>query len=105
MPAHDGRAEPGARRAQAAAESVQDLPRIRRRLFSRPDGIRRDLARNLRHLEHAPSYRCGVRLDFDSERLPPRVTALIRARRQQLSTKIAELASKRGLVLFEGRPM
>jgi len=46
-----------------------------------------------------------VRLDLDSQRLPPRVTAIIRARRQQLSSRLSELASKRGLVLFEGRPM
>src|SRR5262245_29953974 len=104
MPAHHGRAEPGAGREQVAVEPLSDTPRVCRRLAARAHGVRGEPPGDLRHLEPAPSHWCGVTLGFDWERLPPRVTALIRARRQQLSTRLAELASKRGLVLFEGRP-
>lgn len=46
-----------------------------------------------------------MRLGFDPERLHPRVNAIVRARRQQLGSKLADIASKRGLVLFDGRAM
>lgn len=46
-----------------------------------------------------------MRLGFDSQRLPPRIDAIVRARRQQLSSRLTDITSKRGLVLFEGRAM
>jgi len=46
-----------------------------------------------------------VRGSLDLQLLPPRVGAVLRAQREQLATKLHEIASQRGVVLFEGAPM
>src|SRR4029453_11252431 len=105
MSTHDGRAESDTGRPQVAAEQIQDLARIRGWLPPGADGGRRIAAGDFRYMEHAPPHGCGVRLGFDSQRLPPRIDAIVRARRQQLSSRLTDITSKRGLVLFEGRAM